>query len=137
VAQLRPACGTVIECAVDIRTLAAARDLVAGFASAHGIFAERLNDLILAANELAINAVRHGGGRGMLRIWYDRGTVWCQVSDDGPGIPDAVTSRDPFADAPSGTALDGRGLWLVGQMTARTIVETGPGGTTITIAARH
>jgi anti-sigma regulatory factor (Ser/Thr protein kinase) len=134
---LRPATGTVVECAVDIRALAAARDAVASFASAHGISGEPLSDFILAANELSINAVRHGGGRGTLRIWYDAGTVWCQVSDDGPGIPEAVTARDPFADRPSSAALDGRGLWLVGRMTATTVVQTGAVGTTVTIAARH
>jgi anti-sigma regulatory factor (Ser/Thr protein kinase) len=137
-ADLTPANGhhTMVECVVDITTLAATRDAVARFASARGLSGERLGDLVLAANELAINAVRHGGGRGTLRIWYDDGTVWCQVRDNGPGIPDSVTSRNPSAGRPSHTALDGRGLWLVDQMTAKTIIQTGPGGTTVTIAAR-
>lgn len=138
-ANLRPTDGrrAVIECVVDITSLAAARDAVSRFASAHGLSGDRLNDLVLATNELTINAVRHGGGRGLLRLWHDEGTVWCQVRDDGPGIPDSVTSRSPAGGPPSHTALDGRGLWLVDQMTARTIIQTGPGGTTITIAARR
>lgn len=127
----------MVECDVDITTLAATRDAVTRFASGHGLSGDRLNDLVLAANELAINAVRHGGGRGTLRIWYDEGTVWCQVRDNGPGIPDSVTSRSPSAGPPVHSALDGRGLWLVDRMTATTIIQTGPGGTTVTIAARH
>jgi serine/threonine-protein kinase RsbW len=127
----------MVECVVDITSLAAARDAVSRFASAHGLSGDRLNDLVLAANELTINAVRHGGGEGLMRIWYDDGTVWCQVRDHGPGIPDSITSRSPSAGPPSHSALDGRGLWLVEKMTDTTIIQTGPGGTTVTIAARR
>ncbi len=138
-AHLTPASGrgTAVECAVDIRTLAAARQAVERFARAHGLAGDPLNDLILAANELTINAVRHGGGRGTLRIWYDGGTVWCRVRDEGSGIPDAIVRRYPTPDPPSHTALEGRGLWLVHQMVATTVIATGPEGTTVTIAARR
>jgi anti-sigma regulatory factor (Ser/Thr protein kinase) len=107
------------------------------FARAHAVTGDRLNDLVLAVNELAINAVRHGGGRGTLRIWYDGKTVWCRMRDEGPGIPDAITARCVSPEPPSHTAFEGRGLWLVHQMAATTIIETGPDGTTVTIAARH
>jgi anti-sigma regulatory factor (Ser/Thr protein kinase) len=138
VSELRPApvSGTAVECAIDIGSLAAARQAVERFARAHGLAGEGLSDLVLAANELAINAVRHGGGRGTMRIWYDGESVWCQVRDEGPGMPDAIASRGRTPDPPSHTALEGRGLWLVRSMTATTIIETGPEGTTVTIAAR-
>jgi serine/threonine-protein kinase RsbW len=132
-----PASGTAVECTVDIGTLAAARQAVEGFAQAHGLAGDGLNDLVLAANELAINAVRHGGGQGTIRLWYDGGTVWCQVRDEGPGIPDEIASRSRTPEPPSHTALEGRGLWLVHRMAATTIIETGPEGTTVTIAAGH
>ncbi len=129
--------GSAVERTVDIGTLAAAREAVEQFARAHAVAGDPLNDLVLAVNELAINAVRHGGGRGTLRIWYDGATVWCRVRDDGPGIPDAITSQCVSPQPPSFTAFEGRGLWLVHQMAATTIIETGPDGTAVTIAARH
>lgn len=132
-----PGRGTAVERTVDIGTLAAAREAVEQFARAHDVMGDRLNDLVLAVNELAINAVRHGGGRGTLRIWYDGGTVWCRMRDEGPGIPDAITSRCVSPEPPSHAAFEGRGLWLVHQMAATTIIDTGPDGTTVTIAARH
>jgi serine/threonine-protein kinase RsbW len=137
VSELRPAAfsGTAVECTVDIGSLAAARQVVERFALAHGLAGDRLNDLVLAANELAINAVRHGGGRGTMRAWYDGETVWCQVRDEGPGMPDEIASRSWTPEPPSHTALEGRGLWLVHRMAATTIIETGPEGTTVTIAA--
>jgi anti-sigma regulatory factor (Ser/Thr protein kinase) len=129
--------GTQVECAIDIGTLAAARETVERFARAHGLTGDRLDDLVLATNELAINAVRHGGGRGTLGIWYDGGTVWCRVRDEGSGIPDAIAYRCLTAEPPPHTALEGRGLWLVQRMAATTFIETGPDGTTVTIAARR
>ena len=137
--ELRPVAfsGTAVECTVDIGSLAAARQAVERFALAHGLAGDRLNDLVLAANELAINAVRHGGGRGTMRVWYDGETVWCQVRDEGPGIPDAIASRGRTPEPAPDTALEGRGLWLVHRMTAKTIIETGPDGTTVAIAARR
>jgi serine/threonine-protein kinase RsbW len=138
-AELRPASGgrTAIERAIDISTIAATRTVVERFARAYGLDGEALSDLILAANELTINVVRHGGGDGTLRMWYENGTVWCQVHDDGPGIPDAITQCCLRPDPPSRTMMHGRGLWLVHQMTASTMIDTGPAGTTVTIAARH
>jgi serine/threonine-protein kinase RsbW len=129
--------GTAVECAIDIGTLAAVRETVKRFARAHGMAGERLDDLVLAVNELAINAVRHGGGRGTLGIWYEGGTVWCRVRDSGPGIPEAVACRCATPEPPSHTAVEGRGLWLVHRMVATTVIETGPDGTTVTIAARQ
>jgi anti-sigma regulatory factor (Ser/Thr protein kinase) len=40
-------------------------------------------DVVLAVNELASNAVRHGAGRGRLRMWGQDGAVCCQVQDAG------------------------------------------------------
>ena len=36
-----------------------------------GLGQSRREDLVLAVDELATNSVRHGGGRGILRIWRD------------------------------------------------------------------
>jgi anti-sigma regulatory factor (Ser/Thr protein kinase) len=55
--------------------------------SAHGAEAGlekgRLYDVVTVAHELAANAVRHGAGRGHLRLWLDDGLLHCEVSDAG------------------------------------------------------
>ncbi|MFD0823552.1 ATP-binding protein, partial [Micromonospora zhanjiangensis] len=62
------------------------RHVVASSVEATGLSGQRLDDFVLAVNELLTNAVRHGGGRGVLRLWCERDTVLCEVSDDGGGI---------------------------------------------------
>jgi anti-sigma regulatory factor (Ser/Thr protein kinase) len=94
--------------------------------------AERIaaEDMVLVAHELATNAVRHGGGRGRLRLWASDGRLWCEVSDGGPGL------SDPFrigTAPPAPTMPGGRGLWIVRQMSDLTISTT-TAGTTIEAA---
>jgi anti-sigma regulatory factor (Ser/Thr protein kinase) len=43
----------------------------------------RARDAMLAVHELAANAVRHGAGRGRLRMWSQEGALCCQVRDGG------------------------------------------------------
>jgi anti-sigma regulatory factor (Ser/Thr protein kinase) len=84
-------------------------------------------DMVLVAHELATNAVRHGGGRGRLRMWATGGRLWCEVSDGGPGLPDPIrVGTEP----PAPTMPGGRGLWIVRQMSDLTISTT-TAGTTI------
>ena len=72
----------------------------------HGLF-----DLELAVNELAANAIVHGGGRGVLRVWSDDGHVVCEVADSGR-ITDPLAGRRPVAPSSYG----GRGLLLVNRI---------------------
>ena len=44
----------------------------------------RAGDIVLAIHELAVNAIRHGAGRGRLLIREHDGALHCQVTDDGP-----------------------------------------------------
>ena len=61
--------------------------------AAPGVDPDRLPDLVLAVNELATNSLRHGGGRGVLRIWEQDGTLCCEV-DDGGRIDDPLVGRE-------------------------------------------
>ena len=81
---------------------------------------------VLAAYEAAVNAVRHGGGRGRLHLWRHAATVYCQVSDQGPGF-DATRA----VTAPPPQALHGRGLWLIHQLCAAVHIRSGADGTNI------
>jgi anti-sigma regulatory factor (Ser/Thr protein kinase) len=72
---------------------------------------QRRCDLVLAVNEAANNAVRHGDGDCMTRVWNEDDEVVTEVSSPS-GIVDAMAGcRRPAADA-----LEGRGLWLINQL---------------------
>lgn len=88
------------------------------------------DEILLVAHELATNAVKHGGGRGRLRLSAADGRVWCVVSDNGPGL------RDPHlagVTLPARNKPGSRGLWVVRQMSDLTIATT-TAGTTVTAA---
>jgi anti-sigma regulatory factor (Ser/Thr protein kinase) len=116
---------------VDLDSLGGVRDAVGRQADRCGLGAAARDDLVLAANELATNVVRHGGGSGRLRLWAAGGWFYCQISDRGPGLADTAVGSGARADVNSVT---GRGLWLVRRLTHRVRIETGTGGTTITLA---
>jgi anti-sigma regulatory factor (Ser/Thr protein kinase) len=117
-------------CAVDLSSLATLRGAVTEHGRDFGLVGEPLQDLVLVANELATNVVRHGGGTGQLWLWRSDGCVYCQVSDTGPGLRDGAHAGDKPTDA---NALTGRGLWLIRQMSAAVHLDTGAHGTTVTV----
>jgi anti-sigma regulatory factor (Ser/Thr protein kinase) len=84
-------------------------------------------EVVLVAHELATNAIRHGGGRGRLRLWRAHGHVCCQVIDGGPGLVDPSAGTRP----PTPSTPGGRGLWITRQLSELTI-ETSSTGTTVT-----
>jgi serine/threonine-protein kinase RsbW len=89
---------------------------------------ERLADLVLVVHELAANVIRHGGGQGRLRLWWEGGRAVCRVSDSGPGLSGAVSDG---SEPPSPGTPGGRGLWIARRLSVLWI-ETGPAGTTVT-----
>jgi len=72
---------------------------------------DRVDDLVLAANELATNSLRHGGGTGVLRLWSTGAAVVCEIEDRG-AIADPLAGRRQ----PRGDQEGGRGLWLANQV---------------------
>ncbi|HKA69355.1 MAG TPA: anti-sigma factor RsbA family regulatory protein [Actinomycetes bacterium] len=71
----------------------------------------QVHDLVLAVNELATNSIRHGGGRGRLRIWLMPDSLLCEVSDAGL-LDQPLAGMCP----PSSTGDGGAGMWLVHQI---------------------
>jgi anti-sigma regulatory factor (Ser/Thr protein kinase) len=96
---------------VNRGSLGEVRDAVALHAAAAGLSADRTADLVLTANELATNSVRHGGGYGTLRVWADAGAVVCEVRDQGR-LDDPLAGRVE----PSTVTEGGRGLWMANQL---------------------
>jgi anti-sigma regulatory factor (Ser/Thr protein kinase) len=116
---------------VDLASLGRLRDAVTRCATDCGLAGLAVSNLVLVANELATNVVRHGGGTGRMWLWCADRRMYCQVIDAGPGLSDPEAAGMSPSEP---TALTGRGLWLVRQMSDRLHIRTGPGGTTVTVA---
>lgn len=101
-------------------------------AGAAGLSGDRLEDFVVAVNELMTNAVRHGGGSGLVTVWRADCAVFCEVSDLGAGRtrPPATPSR------PAAGTAGGWGLYLAGALTDTLRVETGAEGTTVRVSTR-
>jgi anti-sigma regulatory factor (Ser/Thr protein kinase) len=113
----------------DLDGLVALRSAVAAHADRLGLPAERIPELVLVAHELATNAVRHGGGTGRVRMWRDEGSVACEISDAGPGLP--APPADDYG-RPAVDALGGRGLWLAFHLCDEFTVKSDQDGTVAT-----
>lgn len=105
--------------------LAAVRRSVSAYARHNGLREEAVDGFVLAVNEIASNAIAHGGGGGSLRLWVDGRSLRCRVSDHGPGVP---TDRLDCG-LPPLSASCGRGLWLAHQFCQVEIQTTGSGTT--------
>lgn len=102
------------------------RRRVAAAATAAGLDGDRVDDLVLAVNELATNSVEHGPGSGRLRLWVARGSVTAEVADGG-----RMDVPFPGLVRPSASGARGRGLWLASELTDVLQVWSDPTGTVI------
>jgi anti-sigma regulatory factor (Ser/Thr protein kinase) len=123
--------GPVGECAFAAGDLAGVRRFVARRAQAAGLAASRCDDLVLAVNEVASNSVRHGGGRGDLRIWREDGTLMCEVRDSGR-LDDPLAGRR----RPKIAAIGGHGLWIANQVCDLVQLRSFPEGSAVRIHMR-
>ncbi|WP_433551420.1 ATP-binding protein [Micromonospora zamorensis] len=109
------------------------RHSVTSCAHACGLTGQRLDDFVLAINELITNAVRHGGGRGLLRLWHESSLLVCEVADHGHGIsPQRLGDRS----RPAPDTAGGWGLWLARELTDAMEVVSSAAGTTVRVTAR-
>lgn len=79
---------------------------------AAGLGAQRVTDLVLAAHELAVNSVMHGGGGGTLRVWAEDGALFVEVADQG-GFPEEAAPDDPPDGVRRASPEGGLGLRIV------------------------
>lgn len=124
----------------DPGTLQALRAAVRARARQAGLPAERAGDMVLAVHELAANAIRHGAGRGRLRMWNLAEALSCEVLDGGRSL-DSGPALNGDAPAPDGRpvtnpwpAVYGHGLWLVRRVADQMEVLSGPHGTRALVA---
>jgi serine/threonine-protein kinase RsbW len=100
---------------------------IAGYAAEAGLGGIRLDGFVLAVNEIMTNAVRHGGGRGLVRLWRTGTGLRCEVRDGGTGEPARFNGHV----LPPTEATGGRGLWLARNLCDTFDVETGRDGTRV------
>jgi anti-sigma regulatory factor (Ser/Thr protein kinase) len=106
---------------IDVRALVRSKATAAGLAPA------RVAEVVLAAHEVAMNALTHGRGKGAVRVWTAGDELVCEVEDQGPGMldPEAGLSR------PDPSNPHGRGLWITRQLCDLVEVESAPAGTRV------
>jgi anti-sigma regulatory factor (Ser/Thr protein kinase) len=96
--------------------------------AAAGLTGDRLQGFVLAVNEVITNVVLHAGGQGRIVVRPAGGSLWCTVTDSGPGIPRRYLSPPEI---PAAFEVGGRGIWLAYRMCDEVTMATGPIGTTI------
>ena len=113
--------------------LAPMRAFIAHHAPTMGIPADRLDDFILAINEIATNAIRHGGGSADVRLWATERRVICEVHDSG------TIADQPFLGflRPDPRAERGHGLWIARQLCDLLEIHAGQPGTTVRMHIRR
>lgn len=86
-----------------------------------------IGDLVIAVNEIATNAVRHGSAHAELRIWTEDGRVVAEIHDSGTWRP----STDPGGSPPPPEAEGGMGIWVARQICSSVRISTGITGTVV------
>ena len=104
------------------------RIFVSRRSAAFGLDPGRTDDLVLAMNEIVTNTLRHGGGRGVLRLWHEGNSLVCEVRDRGQ-IDEPMVGRT----RPSPTQETGFGLWLVNQLCDLVQVRSFASGTVVRV----
>jgi anti-sigma regulatory factor (Ser/Thr protein kinase) len=95
-----------------------------------GLADPALYRFVVAVNEVVTNAVRHGGGRGRLRLWREDSNLVCRVTDAGPGMP---AERMVAGPRPEPGTVGGWGLWLAREGSDELTVDAGPEGSAVTL----
>ena len=97
---------------IALDSLAELRQVIAAEGERAGLSSRRTHDLVLAVHEIATNSIRHGGGRGVLRVWREADTLICDIRDSGR------IARQPLAGRvrPALGQAGGWGLWLANQL---------------------
>ena len=101
----------------DLRTL---RLAVGQWARQAGLAGQRSEDFVLAVNEIATNAVRHGSPAAVLRLRAGQAAVTAEVRDSGRWVPGPGEKG-------------GMGLPLVYRVCDQVEVQADGTGTTVTL----
>jgi anti-sigma regulatory factor (Ser/Thr protein kinase) len=90
----------------------------------------RAEDVVLAVNEIATNAVEHGTLEAELLVWLDGDGLTCEIHDRG-----MLGDRLPGLRTPLPGEHRGRGMWVARQLCDLLQVWTDPTGTHVRVRA--
>lgn len=107
--------------------LATVRRFMTAYAMSTGATKQSVTQFVQAIDEVATNAIEHGGGSGVARVWTGSRTTLCEIKDTGAGLRDPLVGYLP---PPPGRA-DLRGLWMARQFCDLVEVRTDPAGTAV------
>lgn len=88
---------------------------------------QQRDDLVLAVNEAATNAIKHGDGMCTTRIWHDGNSIVTEISTHTQ-VADPLAGRHP---KPGADAVSGWGLWLINEVCDLVEMRTASSGTTL------
>ncbi|MDZ4828054.1 MAG: sensor histidine kinase [Actinomycetota bacterium] len=111
--------------AFDRASLGHLRQVVTARAVAH-VDAAGVDEIVLAVSEFATNSIRHGGGRGSVRIWTEGTAFVCEIHDDGRITDPMIGRRRPAAEG-----IGGRGVWLVNHLCDLVQIRSADSGTVV------
>ena len=92
----------------------------------------RTADLMLAADEIVSNSLRHRGGAGELRMWSETDELICEVRDAGRITGPLVGRVRPTTDEERGF-----GLWLSNQICDLMQIRTFDSGSIVRLHVRR
>jgi anti-sigma regulatory factor (Ser/Thr protein kinase) len=95
---------------------------------------EQIEDFLLAVDEMASNALRHGRPPVGVRLWTSPGALVCTISDSGQGWDDPFAGYGPA----HGEDLShgGMGLWLARQLCDHVAIRRDPSGVSVRLTSR-
>ncbi|WP_172383230.1 sensor histidine kinase [Streptomyces sp. MNP-20] len=115
---------------------AVARAAAAEFARGRALAEGRVQDLVVAVHETVVNAIRFGGGHGVLRLWSEPEYLVCEIADSGCGHLPSVPAF-PGHLPPAPRAASGHGLWVVRQLSDVMTERIGPEGSLVRLYFRR
>jgi anti-sigma regulatory factor (Ser/Thr protein kinase) len=124
-AVTRPTGDPDAEISFGLADLPAVRRSVGDLAIRAGLARSRADELVMAVNEIATNAVVHGRSPATVQIWHRGGELIFEVSDSGDGIADVLAGQL----TPSSVGLGGRGIWLTRLVCDAVEIRNGSGCT--------
>ncbi len=125
-ANLPPPPSNAVERDFGVGELGGVRRFVREQAKNAGLPQTRIDDLLIAVNEIAGNTLSYAGGFGILRTWQADGSLVCEIRDRGT-MNDLLAGRQ----IPGPDALGGRGLLMANQLSDLVQLHPGPAGTTV------
>ena len=129
--------GPMNEMKFTAEELPGVRRFIAVRARRYDVDEDLIGDLVIAVNEIATNAVRHGSPHAELRIWAEGGRVIAEVRDSGTWR----FSAEPGGSPPPPDAEGGMGIWVARQICSNVHIRTGINGTVVRLelspAARY